>query len=61
MKNIDCTKCVNKHDNKKFGCKYGFRWASNAAGAAVDCIENVWFCQDYEEVEEDNYYEEDDL
>jgi len=55
MGKIDCSKCENKHHLKKFGCKYDFRHASNAGGAAVDCIEDVWFCLDYEEIEEDNY------
>ena len=50
-------KCENKHSLDKIGCKHGFRWASNAGGRAVDCIEDVWFCMDYKEIEEGKYGE----
>jgi|GEM_PF-1239901 len=52
MNRIDCLKCERWHDT--FGCKYGFRWAANAGGRGVDCKEDVWFCQDYEEKQEEN-------
>ena len=59
MARIDCSKC--KNDDAHHGCKYGFRWAANAGGAAVDCKQDVWFCQDYDEIEEDNYDDESDV
>jgi len=51
MAKIDCSKCKNK--SRASDCKYGFRMAANAGGAAVDCTEDVWFCVDYDENEED--------
>jgi len=50
MDKIDCLKCeywLGEH----IECEYSFRWASNAGGAAVDCKEDVWRCQDYKEKE----------
>ena len=47
MAKVNCSDCENWTDT--FGCKYQFRMAANAGGAAVDCKENVWFCQDYDE------------
>ena len=60
MPKIDCTKCKNY--DERHGCKFGFRRAAaaNAGGAAVDCEEDVWFCQDYDEKEEDEYNESND-
>jgi len=57
MSRIDCLKCEHWHDT--FGCKYDFRWAANAGGRGVDCKEDVWFCQDYEEKQEENEEEND--
>ena len=50
MAKICCINC--KNISHTFDCKYGFRMASNAGGAAVDCTKDVWFCTDYDEVEE---------
>ena len=52
MARIECSKCKNENNNH--GCKYDFRMAANAGGAAVDRKEDVWFCQDYEEKEVDD-------
>ena len=55
MGKTDCTKCSNTYG--VHGCKYDFRMAANAGGAAVDSKDDVWFCRDYDEIEEDAEYE----
>jgi len=52
---IDCLKCENW--NGQFGCKVGFRMAANAGGRGVNCKEDVWFCQDYNEKETEEMFE----
>ena len=54
MARVECNNCKNENSYPGTGCKYGFRMAANAGGAAVDRKENVWFCQDYDEKEVDN-------
>lgn len=49
---IDCLKCKHWRDGY-LECKHDFRAAATAGGGAADCKEDVWFCQDYEEKEED--------
>ena len=56
MGKIDCTKCKNITNGPD--CKHGFRMASNAGGAAVDCTEDVWFCTDYDEEDGDGEYDD---
>lgn len=51
MNRINCLKCEN-WDNQ-FECKVDFRTAANAGGRGVDCKEDVWFCQDYNEKDAD--------
>ena len=56
MPKVECYKCKNENDGyPRSGCNYNFRMAANAGGRAVDRKEDVWFCQDYEEKEENEY------
>jgi len=50
---IDCQKCKHWWGDQ-LECKHGYRWASNAGGAAADCKEHVCRCRDYEENIEDD-------
>ena len=57
MSEINCLKCENWRGGH-LECKHGFRMAADGGGRSVDCKENVWFCQDYEEREEnENEYD----
>ncbi|MDR0287226.1 MAG: hypothetical protein LBI03_05920 [Clostridiales bacterium] len=60
MDKIDCLKCVH-WEGGQFECEYNFRWAANAGGRGVDCREDVWFCQDYEEIPKDEEEDKDDV
>ena len=51
MARVKCSNCKNEKGNSD--CQYGFRMAANAGGRGVDCRQDVWFCQDYEEKTED--------
>ena len=53
---VDCLKCG--HYVKYRGCVYDFRWASGAAGQAVDEIRHVYRCRDYSEIEDYEEYED---
>ena len=57
MGRIDCSKC--EHCTKYKECAYDFRFASGAAGQAVDNIRHVYWCQDFSEIKEEEYDEED--
>jgi hypothetical protein len=58
MDRIDCHKCEHYSKNKE--CSYSFRWASGAAGQAVDDIRDVYWCQDFSEISEDEYEKDND-
>jgi hypothetical protein len=47
MRQVDCSKCEHYRSQD---CDLGFRWASGAAGQAVDDIHDVWRCRDYSSV-----------
>jgi len=52
MAKVNCTDCKNWSES--FRCKYQFRGASDAGGRSVECHEDVWFCQDYDEKTEED-------
>ena len=53
----NCGNC--KHSMNSRNCRYDFRMASGAAGQAVDDIQDVYWCQDYAE-DEDNTWDNND-
>jgi hypothetical protein len=53
MSKVYCLECKHWQDERS-DCEHRFRWASNAAGRGVNCREDVWFCQDYEEKESED-------
>jgi len=54
MAKIDCTKCSHCISSPiEDDCKLSFRWAAGGGGQAVDNTRDVFFCRDYEEVDDD--------
>lgn len=50
MVKFECNEC--KHCSHG-GCIYDFRWAAGDAGQQVDNCDDVYFCHDFDEVEEE--------
>ena len=55
MARVNCLECEHRDTGFNRSCSHNFRFASGAAGQAVDDIHDVYFCRDFSSREEDMY------